>query len=337
MLKYSILSVRAMLVLSEQPKLETSSAIGIQQEAADQLFQNTESRPTPGVMASLICRGLTEDIIVASAASQAFHRPTMDLQLQDLEASLPAFQHISDVLAADYPDDVLLFAGRDAEVLYDDYSLTHPDTVSHLLPASSDLWRSPAMGKRNLGARFLGQFGLTESSVAAKENRYVLVDSGFQGTIGIQLNHKIKLFYQHSLLASGSLLIRLVAANRNSRGQEILGTPSGYGDIELARYNALYRGETNRHPGWIQGDTYPLAVGMQVMPRYHGPYYSLDEYNDSVIALAAYEQPLKNVDDVGWMNSSMVNPVAAAIIQYRVVKAAMQRAGRLGQTTLHGQ
>lgn len=314
-----------MLVLASpvSHQLEQLNTPNLQAEAAESLFGDTSIRPSPLTVASLIERGLTEDTIVGAAQSRGMSAPQMNIPLHDLEVSLPYLQLVSDTLADEYPDAVALFAGRDAEVLHDDYAIAHPDRAGHLLPASSDLWGSEGMEKLDLAARFLGQYGLTGEAVLGKQAKYVLVDSGFKGTIGIRLSNKVAELYGQSLLESGALAVRLVAAEEGAIGKTIIELPA---DVQenLIRYQRMFSG--GDYYAWERGNTQGLAIGMQLMPRYHGAYGKLKLVGDRVVAVPVPQLSTDDLDVfIGWVNDSLVSPVAAAIVQYRVVKAAMER------------
>lgn len=307
----------------------------LQAEAAKTLFGNPEVRPEPASVAALIGNGLTEAVIFAAAKAKGLAIPKMATPLEDLATSLPYYQQISDALAAAHPSDALLFAGRDAEVLYDDFCIAHPDKSGQLLPASSNLWWSRGIENRALATRFLGQYGLTGTALAKKENRYVLVDSGFRGSIGSYVDEQVAMLHGVSILSSGRLLIRLVSARPkpDGLGEQILDLP-GEERLELHRYNQVH-GQGSDYPSWASGNTYGLAVTMQLMPRYHGAYEDLKLQDDKVIAVpSTRDSTWPDLDQrAGWINESVVNRVAAAVIQYRIVRAAMERVGSAAEAS----
>jgi len=85
-------------------------------------------------------------------------------------------------------------------------------------------------------------------------------------------------------------------------------------------------------------DTQVLAVLLQTLPRFHNAYDRLSEIDGRVVALPCiyevaqgipYEHIDDNVDrpspDQDYNpNDSIVNPVAAATVRYRVVKSALE-------------
>lgn len=305
-------------------------------QAATELFGDTRFRPSPHTMAALIQGGLTESGIVAAGRLQGFQRPLMDLTLADFEASLPHFQQMNDILADKHPENTILFAGRDAEVLYDDFAIAHPGTRSHLLPASSDLWDfGSGMDEHGLAVPFLSQYGITKLAAVGRKEKFVLVDSGFYGTIGRNLDRSVTRHYGVSLRQTGALAIQLVCANTDGIGTQIMDLPGGQFKVRIAKHDYVRSGKPE--PDWAEGNTYPLAVGMQLMPRYYGPYSALYRQSDRVVALPLGFQGMvrSDVDHAGSVNSSNVNPVGAAITQFRTVSAALARAGR--QIAIPGQ
>ncbi len=69
---------------------------------------------------------------------------------------------------------------------------------------------------------------------------------------------------------------------------------------------------------------------VSMLPRYHGSYESLRKRNGEVIAVPKKQsEPTPNIDeppdpDFPLPNTSILNPLAAAIVQYRVVRAALK-------------
>lgn len=299
---------------------------GLRKLAGETLFGNLVIRPDPMDVVGLIGAGLTEKTIVESALDYGLTAPKMGLTLDELDTTLPHFQYLSDILSTTYPDDTLLFAGRDAEVLHDDYAIAHSTSVSYLMPASTDLWISKGMRDKNLATDFLGQYGITRDSVRNPQSRLIVVDSGFHGTIGLSLDERIRRLYGLSLRKHGALAIRLVCAANDAAGQQICDFPGGKQAIRSVKYDNVARRRA-KFPRWSSGNTHGLATAMQLMPRYHGTYEDIVRREHRVIALpSADEMNRLNVDSIyPSANDSVVNPVAAAITQYRVVQAALWR------------
>jgi hypothetical protein len=293
---------------------------------ASALFDDLSVRPTPYLMADLIARGVDEDTILDAGALSGHQAPIMATTLQDLDASLAYFHMLSDKLARDFPDTTMLFAGRDAEALYDDFAIVHSDRAAHLMPASTGLWYSIGMCDKELASEFLAGFDLSGEQVANQSSRYVVVDSGFRGSIGLRLNEKVGDIHGKSIISTGQLAIKLVSAEADVKNRQIRDFQKINAFPELRRVQRVSQSDDRARL---------LAVEMQIMPRYHGAFTDIVERNGSIFA-RSYDQIIEqNIDRVMGVNASVVNPLAAAITQHRVVQAAMKRktTGEVGLTS----
>ena len=76
---------------------------------------------------------------------------------------------------------------------------------------------------------------------------------------------------------------------------------------------------------------YRLAMSLQLMPHFHGAFERLERADRGVVAVPR-EKPIKsNVDLISRFdegdgrNASIMNPLAALIVQHRVIQASMAR------------
>lgn len=300
----------------------------LKQDAAATFFDKWYIRPSPQHMASFIARGLTESDIEEAGNSRGYTRPKMDALLADVATSLPYFDKIVDRIVDQQEDgQTTLHAGRDAEVLADIQAIVYPDTDSRLFPASTHLWWSGGMKRAALAKRFFAGFDLTPEAVADPRKKYKLVDSGFFGSIGMYASRQFEMLYGIKLLDAGKLAVGLVCTrNEEALGEQILDFPGGreaFGESVLPRAHAWVEPRLARR----YSDTWYLAVGMQTMPRYHEGYSNLQELDGEVVAVAFLDDITPNLDDPQGrsFNASLVNPLAAAIVQHHVVSAALER------------
>lgn len=231
-----------------------------------------------------------------------------------------------------------IFADRDADQLYDDFAITHPDQESYLMPGSMPLWNSPGMKNKNLVTAFLAQYGLTREAVENPERQYLLVDTGFKGSTTDRLDGKIGLAYNipTPLKWTGRLHTKLLCAEE-ARFKTGAVTDFGF-DTHNNRWpkHDQAHGEGAPYPDDLHGNTYGLVYGMQLMPRYRARHVDLVQLEDGRLLTVPdpEELPSDNVDGVQHsVSDSVVNPLAAAIVQYRVVRAALERSGHLGVDT----
>lgn len=323
--KNHIVMSRSHEIYSNQPNDELLGRTG------ETLFGSPWLRPEPGAVAGLIREGLTEADIYAAAAEKGYEVPAMTRTLADLDACLPYFQRVNDILATTTsPDTTLLFASRDADVLYDDFAICYPGTDSRLLPASMGIWHgmSSLSMSGEYAKPFLAQYGLTKEAIAG-EHKFDLIDSGLNGTIGQLLDETVEYNYGVSLRAYGRLSVKLVCARESGIGEQIMDLAENEVP-HLQRFGPVLAYLANRIG--LHGNTYELVVALQTMPRYHGAYIDLKDLgNGRIVASSRKEDITQDVDgactDDG--NVSLVNPVGAAIVQFRVVQAALERSGQL--------
>lgn len=301
----------------------------LHREAAEVFFGDLTTRPDPQAVARLIGKGLTEQVVLSAARSKKLAFPIMSLALREHAGVVPFVQQISDQLAQTNPQSTMLFAARDAEMLYDDFAIRYAQHRSYLMPASSDLWESKGMKNDRLAGRFLGKYGLTAAAVSSADT-FVVVDSGIFGSIGVKINKRIEELHELSLRKAGRLCVKLVSkASSKTEATQIMDFEGGkerFGADVLPRTAPMIAKEMAAEPGWSANTG--LMVALQIMPRYQATFDDLKEINGEVVAVpSSDESPTNdNIDYIGrsmWaMNKSVVNPAAAAVFQYRTVNAA---------------
>ncbi len=313
----------------------------LQHKAAEALFGDAQSRPSAYMMASLVEQGLTEDDILAAGTAKGYKTPVMDEVLHDLDVAIPFIQQVSDEIAKNHGDKTIWLAARDFEAVADDFLIRYPELDAHLLPASQDLLHHETMGDPNLAIRFLGKFGLTAARVADPGRKFAVFDSGFRGSIGQELDHLALRVHGTSLDDADRLTNGLVSVNTADRipGVQIMdftGGADNFSEERLPRANRIIANSTMRPEH--HSDTQVLAVMLQTLPRFHNAFGKLVERNGDVVALPrtyetehgiTYEHIDDNVDrpspDRDFQpNDSIINPVAAAVVMYRIVKSALE-------------
>jgi hypothetical protein len=306
---------------SESPLFEQSRSI----------LSHSQDRPTPQYMAQLITCGLTEQVLSDTWDSLGNPQPVMAESLADLDGLLPYIHIASDTLGNSGDNEALLFAARDAESLYDDYAITHGERNERdtLLPASTAIWRSRVWSDPELSRAFLRAYGVDEEFITDPNARVTIVDSGFEGSLLMYLDEVVSEAYDIRLHEAGRLAIKLACATpiRRYRIGQIVGT----GALEHPTQNLP---KTSRFMGRSDepnlGPTYPYAIALQLLPHYHGHYVGIAYKEGKAVGIIEPVTADINVDvpksDSGSLNTSFVNPLAAAIVQHRVVSAAMNRA-----------
>ncbi|HSX08359.1 MAG TPA: hypothetical protein VLG11_05690 [Candidatus Saccharimonadales bacterium] len=293
--------------------------------APTELFARPFERPETTQMLGVIAAGYTEADIIEAGRVFGHSADGVDEALGDLPAVLPHIHQLSDALSTQNPDNVHLIAARDGELLYDDFSVTHPDVKSHLMPASIDLLLSDDM-TGELGRRFLARFDLDATTIKKTDRHFTIVDTGFSGTVFVHLADIIEVLYRTSLRRSGRLDIKLVCADiHTANGPQIIdyATEEVPRDAVLLPHTAARLGGSFAHEKHSRRNspTMLLATALQLMPRYHEAFDGLVEDGGKVMAHAADSAPTEFM----LCNASNVNPIAAAIAQYRVIQSALRR------------
>lgn len=180
----------------------------------------------------------------------------------------------------------------------------------------------------DLASRFLEQFGMSGDAMTDPASHVVVVDSGFRGTIGRQLNARLQAIHGVDVLARDGMDIKLVSAHKQAIGSRALTFDM---PVRLSRTEQVIPSPQRAFTDY--DNAFELAVSMQLMPRYHGKYTGLSGHgSDDVMAEPIHDYRNRQLFEFDIdrlppysINHSVVNPVAAAITQFRVVQAAMQR------------
>lgn len=299
------------------------------------LFDNSQvERPSPCTVRELIKAGVDRADINRAAESRNYPDTVMGKFEDQLTQMMPIYKQLTEALA-DYcihSNRTPLFAGRDAEVLWDIYNTWLPDSQAHLVPASqplmSHLFHSIIFDDdglydvRHFYSRYMG----INYEDLNSGRQYVVVDSGFSGSIA----KMIRLIATRVCPAppqdkgyAGAIESRLVCSLGRSVVQVI---------PDLSAKYATYATEQDRATiAWLDGDmgssdpvAFVVASNMQRMPRYHGAYQSYD-HRRGLRTEAQSEIPDldKAMAKDSTVNASFVAPAAAAVSQYRVVKCAL--------------
>lgn len=284
-------------------------------------------RPNPIEVASLINEGLQMEHILSAGRAAGIKMPIMGDLVGELQYLMPYYAAIGDKIASEHGDSTVLFASRDADLLYDYYAIAHPQRESHLLPASVDLWYSRTINRLELADVFFADYGLGAERLRDSRRHFALIDSGFLGSIANMLNRTLLRNYDIDLQAASRLSVRLVDSDSPKFA------PAIGEDVDVGDFNGLDFYDNNYIFGSTQSaqeGRYFLAAFLQLLPRYFGSYRGLAERNGDVVATTATDGENEHTSEVRkfyCVNSSIVNPVAAFVVQREVVDAAMKKSG----------
>lgn len=295
---------------------------------AREILQKPFPRPEPEEVQSLSLDEIISTVIQNPSLIGSTDQTAAEERIEDILASktytievpnlLPYIEKLCQEILQQYPKPRILIAARDAEPFYDGLRILLKDDPRyervHLFAGSSTLMDNLAFRcKREVALRFLAQYGITEDSVAAE--RFLLFDTGFLGTIGDLLRKAIRT--QFNVLGEKVVDIGLVARDKNSPiyGKELRRLPlSARKAAKLFPKTITVAAPNLRY----YSRNFPIAVALQLLPRYHGSFVNID---DSGAPQARYSsQPIrvKDIDQSGSINASIINPVAALLVQKRV-------------------
>lgn len=301
------------------------------------LMEDWQHRPQPEHVATLVNRGLDDEVIRAVAPSG--NLPAMSAVLADFEQTLPYVRRLIDYMAWTYADVPVFFLARDAELIYDAYRTAYPQNPAVLLPANREFLRSEDMQDMRKSQQFLAEQGLGQAFVKDPAKTGLLFDIGFRGSAGLGIWTKLSQLYNVPIEQLRSRLpIRLINTLGYPDLQERPGEklvdfdgsdgqpPSGLLPRATAVIQASPIGETI--PGEHSTITHRLAVALQLMPHFSSKFSKIVEENGVMNAVPADPvAELPNLDTVpGSRNSSLVHPVAALMLQQRMVRYVLSGA-----------
>lgn len=290
------------------------------------LFEGSTARPGADVMARLVLSGVGESDILAAGVACGFPVHNVQAAAIEVDTLLPFIRDEAAAIQTAGENKLLLFAARDAENLHDYYVIAN-SSDARLMPASKRLLRSSSMAGP-LASRFFTHYGLSKSSLENADH-FLLVDTGFRGSVAEDIDYHLRTLYGIGPLALGKLAVRLVcAASKRSlgpsliryRADEVPATAEALPHMK-ARLGAGF-GATLRQCQALPERT--IATSLQLLPKYHEVFSQLAEEDGRVIAQAA-----PRVQHVHSRHTSCIDPLAAAIVQHKVVSAALASRGRL--------
>ena len=309
-------------------------------------FLDRTYRPLPQEVASLIEQGMSEADILAAGEAAGYQKPRMEQTLQELDTIMPYLFTITDHLAEHHGHKRLFWLARDVELLADIYAIAHPDKPSVLVPGSIPLWRWILDSRTPLAGDFFAAYGLSLNGSPPSE----LIDTGFVGRAGYWIwvaLSPIRVFKEGNpaeIDAIGERLpIKLVCGvdERRSRfgdqimdlgADDVLDDPSLFPKVHsvIGRYRPDERSYDGRDPM-----AYRVALSLQLMPHFTGPFERLAYTRDGIAAIPRHQEVKQDVDTINrWeeeadgRNASIVNPLAALLVQYKVVRAAIFHHGQ---------
>ena len=277
-------------------------------ETAETLFSVNKSRPTPQSMQYLINKGATEHIIKCAGLSVYGNSKIDDKYIEVAEHYLPSYHELSDNIAKNFGKQIIIFLARDAETPFDDYTLRYPESRCSLMPASRKLWISKGMNDKALAKNFLSQYGLSKDTIYNPNDEFVLIDTGYKKTVLDLLSNAIDRTYDIDVVSLRRLKIRMI----ESRSEE----------LQLPELKPISRIKSGFEPD-INHELFRVTENL---PKYLGEFVDLryDAQSNRAVAVSSNDSQAPECIGDDYINQGDIDPLSAAILQYRVVKAATQ-------------
>lgn len=252
--------------------------------------------------------------------------------VEELVEMLQYFHMIYEEINRKYADEYILFAGRDSRLLY-----VFSKTLASLqgknqnrfiqIPGSRDFYASER--NRNLEIRLLESFHITKKHLDA-DSRYVFVDTGFEGSVGISFREFVRQTLVTTKDLSEQIPIMLVSSyTDNPTVGQFTDLGQAKGEIgkklkEYVRYKRE-RGSTD----YLYTEKFSrvndyLAIFLQNVPQYHGAYNETMEYQGEVIAVSAGRGALVKEPFFYVINADFISPVAALRLDLELVRQILK-------------
>lgn len=319
------------------PEFSPVSEAPLEQAALD-ILGGAPARPHALHIAALVEQGFDEVHLHRAWLDLGNDKPIMSKTLGELDRILPYLPETTKAVARRYGKaPVRLFADRDGDIMHDHYVVTNPDDdKAHLMPASMYLLQSPSMLLRpGIALRFLAKYDITPDTLEAATEPLAIIDTGFVGRVRTALGDAIDRTYGYLPdTAKERIEIGLLCATGSPKKgvDQLIDVATTEYDEILHQFPRILDMTAGRPDSLdYYRPTFPIAASMQVMPRFHGAYMGLITKNNESIPITNPEPLSSDVDtmqgrsvDSGPVNYSIVNPLAAAIVQLRVVRHALQ-------------
>lgn len=321
--------------------------------AVREMLADWKVRPDPLTVADLIReKGLSAEDILAAGEELGYARPVMEKSLKELESLVPYLFRMVDAIRAEFPEREALFLGRDAELLYDVYQILSMDkgerSDASLFPGSRMFWldgNNWTQGEESAVIQKYFESNGISRKVIDGGRKYLLVDSGFHGSVAAVVRSKVQDLYGIPDEVMKSIMpIRLVSTMGGdfNGARNLMSFEATEEDIKGLEHNFPKASRAAKHPvlrpntalgsdGFLEyGIDVLLAISMQVFPHFHDVYETLGKRDGRLIPMPLSRGDVAaDVDDVSdGFNASIVNPVAALLVQRELIEKTMDAIAR---------
>ena len=327
-----------------RPKDQEISHSLLQQDVVTML-KHWDMRPEPTTLVLLIQNGLSNENIAQAARSQGYSVPDMEDTLAELSNILPTLSlevdAVADIVHSDSSNNTTpVFLGRDAELLYDAYSVSYRDTFPQqepvLLPGSQGIWnhRIDVFSGLQDEREFLESYGITEKAIQSKKT-FLLIDGGFAGHIAVRIRECVSRIYGITQEQATTLFpIKLVAKRKSATHPDSLPVTNSsqliadLDPLSEEEYSQIFKRAyftSNKYTVADVGFFGHVAIALQIMPHFHGPYEAIKSHNGKRIGIPTPQPIETDLNKVMRVNDEVINPTAALIVQREVVKFMLEK------------
>ena len=319
------------------------------------IFNNSTHEPDPNLIYELAQSGLSIQDVFSIANDfpdlKAVSSPIMDKMYLQFMRLLPYMDQYYERVMATYPDRNLLFAGRDGRTFYLYFKikdqLMKRKSRAHYFAGSNAFLLKMATNfdtksnETQLLREYLDQIGINEDSLG-KGEKFVVLDTGFRGTVGAIMKVWIKNLYPQW----AENVDELFASNLVSMSKPITHPRFGNENVAPRVTHIAFPGSSEIQLDYIGSDTaeslnqlFPdfnirwehepdlnrrLAVIWQIAPKYHGQFSDLRRSNDSTKVIAVtnnkpFQRNLQDFKNTG-LNDDPVNPVGAIVLEIEMIR-----------------
>ncbi len=258
----------------------------------------------------------------------------------ELDNILFYVRQIVEHILQEYPQHKILVLGRDAEVFYDAFKALFAWTPRKndvsLFPGSEAFWEKFQDYPLDVKQGFIESFGITRDAIESGQ-KFLMIDTGLYGTISENVHHTVSELYGYTIEDTQRMIVsRLVGTEDTSYAKELVRferdvTGEDADMIKFPKTAALLKDlqeaktggddHLRKKYGYLWTFNFLLAIALQLLPNHHDVYSELEEQEDGSLAAVpgGRGEILDDIDRVTGINQSIVNPVAAMLIQRRVV------------------
>jgi len=337
---------RALHILKDSLQTEVENKNRLKKHAIQEMLGDFKVRPDPLVISRMIIEdGLTEEDIRQAAEEmpelKEFSRPKMNVTLDELNELIPYMRQIVEGIIKDIPKRNLVFMGRDAENLYDAARIVlsgkGQEDRAILFPGSMDFFHSLEKADSDDIARMLEAYGITRTHLEEGQ-KYIFIDTGFVGRTVCAFREIFRkaygdFFMEHRADEIVYINDKVFPMRLVSKISSAIVT--GVGQIATLEVEEAHRGKlmstfsrvlriSQSADATDDRINYLIALNLQILPRYFESYGEIEYRDGRALGVPINRGTIRwDVNRARNGNDSIVNPVAAMIVQYQIVKQMM--------------